>query len=43
MQSGDVLQTLADISKAKFHLGYSPEVSIENGLRDFVNWYKINH
>ena len=43
MQAGDVLQTYADISKAKVYLAYSPKVSIENGLKDFVNWYKINH
>ena len=43
MQAGDVMQTYADISKAKITLGYSPNVSIENGLKDFVNWYKKNH
>ena len=43
MQAGDVMQTYADISKAKITLGYSPNVSIENGLKDFVDWYKKNH
>jgi UDP-glucuronate 4-epimerase len=40
MQPGDVNQTFADISKAKIDLAYSPKVSIESGLKDFVNWYK---
>ena len=40
MQPGDVNQTFADISKAKVNLLYSPNVSIESGLKDFVNWYK---
>lgn len=43
MQAGDVIQTYADISKAKVKLGYIPKVSIENGLNDFVNWYKNNY
>ena len=43
MQAGDVMQTYADISKAKVNLAYLPKVSIENGLNDFVKWYKNNH
>jgi UDP-glucuronate 4-epimerase len=40
MQPGDVNQTFADISKAQEKLSYSPNISIECGLKDFVNWYK---
>lgn len=40
MQAGDVYHTKADIRKAKDLLGYSPKVELENGLNDFVNWYK---
>ncbi len=40
MQAGDVNQTYADISRAQENLSYSPKVSIEIGLKDFVNWYK---
>ena len=40
MQAGDVNQTYADISRAQKNLSYSPKVSIESGLKDFVNWYK---
>ncbi len=37
---GDVKHSLADISKAKELLGYSPEVLIEDGLRKTFEWYK---
>ncbi len=39
-QPGDVPVTYADISKAKKLLGYEPEVLIEKGIENFVNWYK---
>jgi UDP-glucuronate 4-epimerase len=39
-QAGDVPRTYADISKAKRLLGYVPGVSIEEGIRKFVKWYK---
>jgi len=37
---GDVKHSLADISKAKQLLGYDPEVSVEEGLRETFEWYK---
>ncbi|MDD4353558.1 MAG: GDP-mannose 4,6-dehydratase [Candidatus Nanoarchaeia archaeon] len=40
LQSGDVLLTSGDISKAKSLLGYEPKVSIEQGVKEFVDWYK---
>ena len=40
MQSGDVPATSADISKAKEKLGYNPKVSIKEGVKKFVDWYK---
>jgi len=39
MQPGDVMQTYADISKAKKLLGYSPKVNIEEGMRLFCEWF----
>lgn len=39
-QPGDVPVTYADISKAQMLLGYEPEVRIEQGIENFVNWYK---
>jgi len=39
-QPGDVVTTWADVAKAQRLLGYSPEVSIEEGLNQFVEWYR---
>jgi nucleoside-diphosphate-sugar epimerase len=36
----DVSITWADIDKAKRFLGWSPEVSVEEGLRRAVQWYR---
>jgi len=38
-QAGDVRQTCADISKAGALFGYSPRVSIDEGLDRFVKWF----
>jgi UDP-glucuronate 4-epimerase len=39
-QPGDVKRTFASIEKAKARLGYSPKVRIEDGIRDFVEWFR---
>jgi UDP-glucuronate 4-epimerase len=39
MQPGDVYETQARIDKLKEVTGYSPRVSIEDGVRRFVAWY----
>jgi UDP-glucuronate 4-epimerase len=39
-QPGDVKRTFASIEKARKHLGYAPKIAIEDGLRDFVTWYR---
>jgi UDP-glucuronate 4-epimerase len=39
MQPGDVLETHARVEKLKEVTGYSPCVSIEDGIRRFVDWY----
>jgi len=39
-QPGDVDCTFADISKSREMLGYSPRVEIEEGLAEFVRWYR---
>ena len=38
-QPGDVPVTYADTSKANRLLGYNPRVSIEEGVKRFVEWY----
>ncbi|WP_448634532.1 hypothetical protein [Pedobacter panaciterrae] len=40
MQNGDVAETWADISVMKKMLAYDPKVSVSEGVRNFVNWYK---
>jgi UDP-glucuronate 4-epimerase len=40
-QPGDVPQTFADISKARTLLGYDPKTQIEEGLRRFVEWFRL--
>ena len=42
-QSGDVPITYADISKAKKLLGYAPDVFIDEGIKRFVEWYKVKY
>jgi len=39
---GDVLHSLADISKARELLGYEPQISVNEGLRQTFNWYRSN-
>jgi UDP-glucuronate 4-epimerase len=39
-QPGDVPITYADITKATNLLGYQPKVSIEEGIKKFVSWFK---
>jgi UDP-glucuronate 4-epimerase len=39
-QPGDVPLTWADIRKAAERLGYTPNMGIEEGLLDFVSWYR---
>ena len=40
LQSGDVVSTWADITKANNLINYNPEVSIREGLENFIDWYK---
>ncbi|RKD91526.1 GDP-mannose 4,6-dehydratase [Mangrovibacterium diazotrophicum] len=43
MQAGDVDITYANIDKAKKLFGYNPQYSFEEGVRNFVEWYKSVH
>lgn len=39
-QPGDVRRTCASITKARSVLGYAPRVPIEDGISEFVTWYR---
>lgn len=41
-RSGDIRDSLADISKAKALLGYAPESGLQAGLAKAVPWYVKN-
>jgi UDP-N-acetylglucosamine 4-epimerase len=38
-RAGDVLHSLADVSKAQRLLGYEPSHRIADGIKDAINWY----
>jgi UDP-glucuronate 4-epimerase len=40
MQPGDVPRTFADIRKAQQILGYKPHTPLEEGIPQFVQWFK---
>ena len=40
LQPGDVERTYADVTKAAKELGYTPAISIEKGLAEFVGWLR---
>jgi UDP-glucuronate 4-epimerase len=40
MQEGDMYETYADTSKARELLGYEPKTSFDDGVQEFVDWYK---
>jgi len=40
MQPGDVGDTYADVSKLVAHFGYHPAISVEDGIKTFVDWYR---
>ena len=39
MQPGDMAATLADISRLEHAIGYRPDTPLEDGIRQFVDWY----
>ena len=43
MQQGDVQDTNADITKLEKITNYKPHVDIEEGIKRFIDWYKVYH
>jgi UDP-glucuronate 4-epimerase len=42
MQPGDVKATWADVSLLQKDYGYAPKTTIETGLKEFIDWYKLD-
>jgi UDP-glucuronate 4-epimerase len=40
MQPGDVVETFADVGNLLRDVGFTPQTSIEDGIADFVAWYR---
>lgn len=40
MNKGEVYETYADISKMKKDFNYNPKISLEDGIKNFIKWYK---
>ncbi|WP_213770116.1 NAD-dependent epimerase [Bradyrhizobium sp. dw_78] len=43
MQPGDVPETFADVGDLMRDVGFRPSTSIEDGIRDFVAWYRDHY
>jgi UDP-glucuronate 4-epimerase len=43
MQPGDVEATLADVSRLERTVGYRPVVTVDEGIRRFVEWYAAHY
>lgn len=43
MQPGDVPRTWADTAELRELTGYTPQISLEDGIREFVAWYQEYH
>lgn len=39
-QPGDVQRTFADVTRARELFGYDPRTSMEDGIRNFVEWFR---
>ena len=40
--NGDIKKTFSNVNKAKQLIKWSPKVNLDEGIRKFVNWYKLN-
>tara|TARA_A100001015_G_C15043496_1_gene741601 strand:- start:5352 stop:6305 length:954 start_codon:yes stop_codon:yes gene_type:complete len=40
LQKGDMIETFADIEHSNNKLNYTPKISIDEGIKELVKWYK---
>jgi UDP-glucuronate 4-epimerase len=43
IQPGDVMETYADIDDLTRDVGFTPRTTIEDGIREFVVWYRDHY
>jgi len=43
LQPGDVAETFAEITRSQADLGFTPKMTIEEGLPRFVAWFRDYH
>jgi UDP-glucuronate 4-epimerase len=43
MQPGDVPETYADVADLERAVGFRPKMSIAEGVRRFIDWFRIYH
>ena len=43
IQKGDVIETFADTTELQKWINFSPKTNIEDGLDEFIKWYKSYH
>ena len=41
LQKGDMLKTHANVNKLKKYINYKPSISLEKGVSNFIEWFKI--
>jgi UDP-glucuronate 4-epimerase len=41
-QAGDIVKTCADLTRIHDAVGYTPQVSLEDGLKRFVDWFSAH-
>jgi UDP-glucuronate 4-epimerase len=39
-QPGDMFETCADLTRVQAAIGFTPKVSLEDGLKQFVEWFR---
>mgnify|MGYP003624599164 FL=1 len=43
MQDGDVVRTFADITNLENEIGFKPQTKLQDGINNFVDWFKSYH
>jgi len=40
LQPGDIADNLSDVSELVKHTGYKPSITVQEGVREFIDWYR---